>query len=296
MATPQTTYNRSFSRALNGTPYDTDDLRSDARINGESSAIPAGIAVAEHASTEGKASVLAAATDKVAGISINSFARDPDDLSGAQAIKASAGFNMLTRGALWVTTEQTVTLADPVYVRHTSDGGSNTQPGTFRKDADSGKARLLRGARWLKGASAGEVAALYFDAAAEASADKGDQVEIAFDQAQATADATSKFFKNRSDRNFLVESVNYVNPTGLAADPTNFFNIKVLKNGATTVANWSTETGQQGTLTADTWVAFVNAALANRLLAPSDTMELFADEGGNTTLPPGRLVVHGRYI
>jgi hypothetical protein len=43
---------------------------------------------------------------------------------------------ILEEGEMWVNAELTVAVDDPVYVRHTSDGGSNTTRGTLRNDAD----------------------------------------------------------------------------------------------------------------------------------------------------------------
>ena len=188
---------------------------------------------------------------------------------------------------------QTIVLGDPVYCRHTSDGGSNTQLGRFRKDADSGRARLVKGARWLRGAASGAVAEMYFSAAAEAV--KSDEQQIVVDHPQVTADTTTKEWKNRSDRYFLIESARYVNPTGLAQDASNTFNLKVL-NAAAVAANWDTTTGQQGTIAADTFVDFVNGSEANRLVAPDGIVSLFLDETGTATLPAGKLIIHGRYV
>ncbi len=43
---------------------------------------------------------------------------------------------VLEEGYIWVNAEGTVAVDDPVYVRHTSDGGSNTTRGTLRNDMD----------------------------------------------------------------------------------------------------------------------------------------------------------------
>jgi hypothetical protein len=263
MSTPQLTYQRDYNLPSAGSPYDGDDNRSSARINGESVAIPVGIAVKED-STDGKIKLLSAGGDRVAGILINSYARNPNNLTGTQAFAAGDSLNMLERGALWVATEQDVALTDPVFVRHTSDGGSNTQPGTFRKDADSGRAQLLKGARWVRAGSAGGSAAIYFDSGIENALGGG--AVVTFDNASVSSDTTKKIFQNRSDRYFKIEAVEYVNPTGLAADASNYFVLKVL-NAAAVAAQWSTQTGADGALAADTFAAFTLTA-ANCILAP----------------------------
>lgn len=68
---------------------------------------------------------------------------DPNNLGEA------APYNDLTvisRGPVWVATEQVVTPTDPVYYRHTA--GSASVLGRFRKDSDSGTANLIESASW----------------------------------------------------------------------------------------------------------------------------------------------------
>jgi hypothetical protein len=64
-----------------------------------------------------------------------------DYLAGQQA-------TILQKGYIWVNAEGTVAVDSPVFVRHTSDGGSNTTRGTVRADSDvvSGGVVLTPGA------------------------------------------------------------------------------------------------------------------------------------------------------
>ena len=68
---------------------------------------------------------------------------------------------VITRGRVWVTTENTVTSDSPVYWRMIPTIG-NPQVGGFRGDSDGGNAILLPSnqIRWLIGASAGNLAVL----------------------------------------------------------------------------------------------------------------------------------------
>jgi hypothetical protein len=119
---------------------------------------------------------------------------------------------------------------------------------------------------------------------------------MAFDHAAAAdADRTDKMWK--LPRAFRVERVMYVNPTGLAAHAANFFTVKLTK-GATVVASWSTETGEDGTIAADTFVELnLSATDADRVFAADDEMKLFLDEAaGTATLPAGRVIVEGFYL
>lgn len=122
---------------------------------------------------------------------------------------------------------------------------------------------------------------------------------LAYDHAQVTGDTTVKLDKIPSGRKVRIDSVQYVNPTGLAEDTTNVFAVKLM-NGSTVIASWSTDSDL---LTADASIpadTFMNLTLsstdADKLLAGGDVLSLFLDEGGSATLPAGRIVVRGRYV
>lgn len=110
-------------------------------------------------------------------------------------------------------------------------------------------------------------------------------------------DTTVRILKVPVGKKFRVDSVRYFNATGLAANAANFSNIKLIQGASTVIANWSTETGQQGTIAADTHVDMVMSATdANRVLAGDVVMSLFLDMTGTVTLPAGQIVVYGRYV
>ena len=121
---------------------------------------------------------------------------------------------------------------------------------------------------------------------------------MSYDHAAITADSTTKLWK--VPRALRVDRVSYINPTGLAEDTTNVFNIKLLKGASTVVANWSTDSDllvADASIPADT---FFNLTLtstdADKVFAKDDVMSFFADEGGDSTLPAGRIVIEGRFI
>lgn len=120
---------------------------------------------------------------------------------------------------------------------------------------------------------------------------------LAFDHVSVTADTTIKLYKVPAGRSLRIDRVSYINPTGLAQDAANTFNIKIT-DGTVVIANWDTTTGAQGTLTADTFVELVLIADtgSNRTLAADDVLTLFLDETGTATLPAGRIVVEGRLL
>jgi Ni,Fe-hydrogenase III small subunit len=174
----QTTYSRYPGGASPGTPGDSNFGQKASFLNDEGAAIPVGIGVAYK--SEGKAELFDLGTDELAGIVMNDFARVPDGLTGDNGIQAGAMMTVLEEGTAYVHCEQSVTPADPVYCRHTSDGGSNTVLGKFRKDSDSGRARLVKGARFVSAGSSSTAPAMHFSRSAEKAAQKldADQLKI----------------------------------------------------------------------------------------------------------------------
>ena len=65
--------------------------------------------------------------------------------------------SVVSKGEVWMFTEQAVTPADPVFVRYVVAGGTGTTPafGQVRKDADTLKAAPVTNARFRTTAAAG---------------------------------------------------------------------------------------------------------------------------------------------
>lgn len=126
-----------------------------------------------------------------------------------------------------------------------------------------------------------------------------ERVVLSFDHPEVSGDTVWKFFKVPAGRTLKIDAVEYINPTGLAQDTTNVFNL-ILKHGSTTVASWSTDNDlmvPDASIPADTFMTLTPAAAAADLVAPADAVLSFtADEGGTATLPAGRVVVHARYV
>ena len=98
-------------------------------------------------------------------------------------------------------------------------------------------------------------------------------------------------------RKWYVGGADYHNVTGLAADVTNYFNIKVqMSTGPVVAANWSTETGQEGTITADTPADLTLGSLANRTVEGGERLEVFYDETNTAVLPAGTIQITGRLV
>jgi len=126
--------------------------------------------------------------------------------------------------------------------------------------------------------------------------DRGEPFRMGYDHAQATADASVKLWTVPTGQKLRITRVFYVNPTGLAQDPTNAFIVKIT-DGTNVAASWSTVTGAQGSLAANTPVELVlTATKANLTLTAGEVLTLFLDETGDTTLPAGRVVVEGYLV
>ncbi len=108
-----------------------------------------------------------------------------------------------------------------------------------------------------------------------------------------TADKTVKLLKVKG-RSLQITRVTLNLPAGLAQDASNYCNFKLLKGASTVAANFSTLTGADGTITADTAVEMnISATAVDTVLTDTDVMSLFIDITGSTTVPPGRIVIEG---
>lgn len=134
----QTSYSRNPSAAFAGMLGDSRNHVISSRLNGESSNVPAGVFMAQ--GTEGKAASLAAATDKLCGIVLNSFARNPGDsalsLSGTEAYGPKAIMPICEEGPVWVVCEEAMAIGDDVYVRYSTNGTGKLIVGAVRNDPD----------------------------------------------------------------------------------------------------------------------------------------------------------------
>lgn len=125
---------------------------------------------------------------------------------------------------------------------------------------------------------------------------RASEVVLTLEHAQVTADTTAKFFKVPAGKKLRIDAVDYINPTGLTNDAANYFALQIRK-GSTVMASWSTLTGAEGAIAADTFVALtLSATDANRVADAGDVLNYNLDETGTQTLPAGRFVIRGRYV
>lgn len=126
-----------------------------------------------------------------------------------------------------------------------------------------------------------------------------ERVVLSVDHAQVTGDTTIKFWKVPTGRSFILDRALYINPTGLAEDAGNWFQVAV-KKGSTVMADTNTDSdsaGADNSIAADTFTELAKSATAANLVAASDdVLSLVLDETGTATLPAGKLVVEGRLV
>jgi hypothetical protein len=285
----QLTYNQAEAAfgglIADGSPHDIQSL-----VNEESVSVPFGVVVVQGTDQE-QFKLPTAAGQQVEGITVHDHAIDNRGISADEAIPTKRYAGVMRFGYVYAVPELAVTKGDPVFYRVANGvaDATETQKGSLTNIDDSGTCVRLPNARWAEDGAKDKATKIEIRAIPDLASPSAYSV----DHAQATADTTQFFFQTPADRAFVVEDVTYYNATGLAEDAANYFDIQ-LKHGTTVVANWSTETGQEGTIAADTPV---KPTLGSDLVIPPDTrVDLFLDETNTATLPAGTLQVVGRYI
>lgn len=134
----QTAYNQSLAVGRAGMLADGGNRHVISKNNQSGGALNFGLAVVQ-GSADNECTLPASAADvtgqgKLLGVALIDLSVEnkyPED-SSAAAYVAGAMVNVLNKGRAWVTVEEAVTPTSPVYVRFATDGGTNTQPGSFR--------------------------------------------------------------------------------------------------------------------------------------------------------------------
>lgn len=152
----QTTYNTDFRVGIPGHEAEELPSKKGHAKNVQGAAIPYGVAVARSANSDIERVLPASAAAEIMGVSLSTYWQDNRSLDNDDGIKDQDYFNEILEGVVWVIPEVAVLPGEPVFVRHTANGG-NTQLGAFRNDADTANALQIN-ARWRSAANAGEPA------------------------------------------------------------------------------------------------------------------------------------------
>lgn len=98
-------------------------------------------------------------------------------------------------------------------------------------------------------------------------------------------------------RRMRIDQVEFVLPDGFTEHATNFWDLE-LKKDSTVVAEYSTDSADEGTVTADTLTDMtLSATDANLVVDATDVLSLVVTKNASAAdLPPGQLFIHGRYV
>ena len=109
--------------------------------------------------------------------------------------------------------------------------------------------------------------------------------------------STTTLALETADNITRIDSVEILNPTGFVADPTNYW-VLTFQKGSTVIGTWSTLTGAEGTITANTKAAMTMSGTdAAKVAAVGDLFQLVITKHGSpSAFPAGRVVAHGRVV
>ena len=108
--------------------------------------------------------------------------------------------------------------------------------------------------------------------------------------------ATATTVVEKLTRAARIVGVKIYNPTGLVTHADNWFAMTV-QFDAVVAATWSTDTGQEGTITAATHMDLTNSVVAGALNgAAGSQLKVVYTEGGTATLPVGHMEIELEYI
>jgi len=285
----QTSYDQAaaaFAGLLaDAAPHVIQSLANEETVN-----VPFGVVVAK-GTADNQFLLPTAADDEIEGITVHSHAMDNRGITTDQDIPTLKMASVLRWGDVYCVPELAVSKGDKVFYRIANGvaDATETQKGSLTNIDDSGTCVLLPGARWAKDGAKDVATKVELRGLPQAGALSAFQVS----HIQVTADTTQYFFETPAEHGLIVTEVVYYNATGLAEDAANFFDIQI-KHGTTVVANWSTETGQEGTIAADTPVRLTNGS--NLVIPPDTRVNLVLDETNTATLPAGEVVLYGKLV
>lgn len=159
----QTSYQNRLLAGFAGQLYDVGPTDKISRVSAEVALeMPFGI-MAAFGVTDNAALLPVGAGAKMVGVVLHSHSYPKDIVLGMLGLKPKACLSLLRKGRCWVTVEQAVAPADPVFIRHTA-GAGGTQLGAFRKDADTATATdLTKKGVYLSTAAIGGLALVEID-------------------------------------------------------------------------------------------------------------------------------------
>lgn len=161
---PQTNYQVYMDRGFEGEVITAEPTHIRTGFNTSGATIPFGRIVVK--GTGDKDCVLAAATGGIVqGVATKTEVHEKDYTTGIAAYLPKREMNILQKGTVLMQVEGTVTAGGAVYFRHTANGSPATFEGIgkVRANADTAKADLLAGAKFLEAGVAGDLVRVAFN-------------------------------------------------------------------------------------------------------------------------------------
>ena len=107
---------------------------------------------------QGEFALPSGASFEMLGVTLFNHTNRTDSLTSTDGVDAGQVTDILQKGRIWVLPEEAVVRTDPVFVRHTTNGGDT--PGGFRQDADTANAEEVSSLQWLSDGDASTPAIL----------------------------------------------------------------------------------------------------------------------------------------
>jgi hypothetical protein len=154
MASFPTTTLRAPTKAFEGMLADSRNVKVNSKTPGGTASIHAGRFVCFHAGDDDAACRVPTSTAEVEnnnamGVTILDVSRMSADGTVGNAYATNEDMPVLQDGEIWVNVEEAVTPASLVYVRITESTGGAADQGKFRASADSGKAVIAYGFKFM---------------------------------------------------------------------------------------------------------------------------------------------------
>lgn len=292
----QTTYSTTMAGQIAGQPSDCRANTIIHRLNDSAAAVPFGIGVQRDGA--GKFTEAFDGSSPFLGVTVHSHWTENQDLSGTDGIDLAAMANIMTKGSIVVYSEEAVNDGDRAYCRVTATTSPLDQLGNFRKTSDAGRAVVFPGRFEGTTAAAGNVTLVFDCETVFGDGDNitNDEVVKVIQCIQATTNLIWYKFIPDAARTFIITGVEVYNPTGLAASTSNSHKLTVDNAAVGIAAQWDTETGVQGTITAATCMAMTNGSLANRTVAAGAVVTVQTTLTGSKTLPAGFITIRGYLV
>ena len=143
----QTNYTIEAALAFAGMIAEGSKTRSISRSSEDAVAFEAGRPGVAGTDAETQFVLPTGAGEVFLGVTVHKHGREQMGLAGPLSFQQNENVELLRQGQIWVIVEEAVSVGDPVFFRHTVNGG--LVPGGWRTDADTANADQVDGAVFM---------------------------------------------------------------------------------------------------------------------------------------------------